>query len=105
MPYDLLTDKSGLNLRPYQLNAIKAAEKAIIEGKNTALIAMRQAQAKQELFSGMIYRFLKTERFRKYFFLLTEHLWANRLMMFSRKSKSEKLLTIDDIYNVKGLER
>ena len=39
MPYDLLTDKSGLNLRPYQLNAIKAAEKAIIEGKNTALIA------------------------------------------------------------------
>ncbi|MBD9340504.1 MAG: hypothetical protein EGQ54_07025 [[Ruminococcus] lactaris] len=28
MPYDLLTDKGGLNLRPYQLNAIKAAEKA-----------------------------------------------------------------------------
>ena len=40
MPYDLLTDKNGLNLRPYQLSAIKAAEEAIISGKQTALLAM-----------------------------------------------------------------
>ena len=27
MPYDLLTDKDGLNLRPYQLNAIRRQRK------------------------------------------------------------------------------
>ena len=40
MPFDFLTDKEGLNLRVYQLNAVKAAEKAVIDGKQTVLLAM-----------------------------------------------------------------
>jgi type I restriction enzyme R subunit len=40
MSYDLLRDKDGLNLRDYQVEAIEATEKAIIDGKRTALIAM-----------------------------------------------------------------
>ena len=42
MPYDLLTDKDGLNLREYQVKAIKAAEKAVIDGQKEVLIAMTE---------------------------------------------------------------
>ena len=70
MPYDLLTDKDGLNLRPYQLNAIKAAEEAVISGKQTALLAMATGTGKTRTVLGMIYRFLKTERFRRILFLV-----------------------------------
>jgi type I restriction enzyme R subunit len=35
MPYDLLRDKDGLNLREYQLKAIQAAETAIINGQRS----------------------------------------------------------------------
>ena len=65
MSYDLLTDKDGLNLRPYQLNAIRAAEEAVINGKQTALLAMATGTGKTRTVLGMIYRFLKTERFRR----------------------------------------
>ena len=33
MPFDLLQDKDGLNLRDYQLRAIQAAEQAIMDGE------------------------------------------------------------------------
>ena len=32
LPYDDLRDKEGLNLRDYQIKAIQAAEKAIMDG-------------------------------------------------------------------------
>ena len=46
MPYDVLRDRDGLNLREYQIRAVQAAEKAIIEGKPTALIAMATGTGK-----------------------------------------------------------
>ncbi|MCI8495814.1 MAG: hypothetical protein HFI74_09085 [Lachnospiraceae bacterium] len=38
--YELLEDSNGLGLRYYQVEAVKAAEKAIAEHKNTVLLAM-----------------------------------------------------------------
>lgn len=38
--YELLEDSDGLGLRYYQVEAVKAAEKAIAEHKNTVLPAM-----------------------------------------------------------------
>ena len=49
MPYDLLTDKDGLNLREYQVKAIKAAEKAVIDGQKEVLIAMATGTGKTVL--------------------------------------------------------
>lgn len=46
MPYDLLTDKDGLNLREYQVKAIKAAEQAVISGQKEVLIAMATGTGK-----------------------------------------------------------
>jgi type I restriction enzyme R subunit len=62
-PYDLLRDKDGLNLREYQIEAIEAAEHAIIEGKSTVLLSMATGTGKTRTILGMIYRFVKTRRF------------------------------------------
>lgn len=104
MPYDLLTDKGGLNLRPYQLNAIKTAEKAVIDGKETVLLAMATGTGKTRTILGMIYRFLKTERFRRILFLVDRTSLGEQTYDVFKEVKMEELLTIDDIYNIKGLE-
>ena len=58
MPFDLLRDKDGLNLREYQIKAIEAAEKAIIAGRTEVLLAMATGTGKTRTVLGMIYRFL-----------------------------------------------
>lgn len=70
MPYDLLRDKDGLNLREYQLKAIKAAENAIVKGQKKILLAMATGTGKTRTVIGMIYRFLKTGRFKRILFLV-----------------------------------
>lgn len=47
LPYDFLRDKDGLNLRQYQLNAIQAAENAVINGQKIFCLPWRQARAKR----------------------------------------------------------
>lgn len=54
MPYDLLRDKDGLSLRNYQIRAIEAAEKAIINGQSSILIAMATGTGKTRTILGMI---------------------------------------------------
>ena len=104
MPYDLLTDKDGLNLRPYQLNAIKAAEKAIVDGKQTVLLAMATGTGKTRTVLGMIYRFLKTERFRRILFLVDRNSLGEQAQDVFKEVRLEDLMTLDDIYNIKELE-
>lgn len=65
MSYDLLRDKDGLSLYEYQVRAIKAAEEAIINGQRNVLLAMATGTGKTRTILGMIYRFLKTGRFRR----------------------------------------
>ena len=97
-------DKDGLNLRPYQLNAIRAAEEAVISGKQTALLAMATGTGKTRTVLGMIYRFLKTERFRRILFLVDRTALGEQAQDVFEEVKMEDLLTLDDIYNIKGLE-
>lgn len=69
-PFDMLRDPDGLNLREYQIRAIEAAEKAIIQGKETVLLSMATGTGKTRTVLGMIYRFLKTNRFKRILFLV-----------------------------------
>ena len=104
MPYDFLTDKDGLNLREYQLNAIKAAEQAIINGKQTALLAMATGTGKTRTVLGMIYRFLKTNRFQRILFLVDRTSLGEQATDVFKEVKLEELMTLDDIYNIKELD-
>lgn len=104
LPYDFLRDPSGLGLRYYQLNAIQAAEKAITEGKKSALLAMATGTGKTRTVLGMIYRFLKTERFRRILFLVDRTELGTQALDVFKEVKIEELMTLDEIYDVKGLE-
>ena len=104
MPYDLLRDKDGLNLRDYQLKAIQAAEHAILNGQQNILLAMATGTGKTRTILGMIYRFLKTGRFRRILFLVDRTSLGEQATDVFEEVKLEELMTLDDIYNIKGLE-
>lgn len=104
MPYDLLTDKDGLNLRDYQVKAIKAAENAVIEGQREVLIAMATGTGKTRTVLGMIYRFLKTNRFKRILFLVDRTSLGEQASDVFKEVKLEELMTLDEIYNIKGLD-
>ena len=104
MSYDLLRDKDGLSLDEYQIQAIKAAEGAIINGQRNVLLAMATGTGKTRIVLGMIYRFLKTGCFRRILFLVDRTSLGEQAADVFKEVKLEDLMTLDDIYNIKGLE-
>ena len=103
-PYDLLRDPDGLGLRDYQIKAVKAVEKAIVSGRQTALLAMATGTGKTRTILGMIYRFLQAERFRRILFLVDRTSLGEQAEDVFREVRLEDLKTLDNIYNIKNLE-
>lgn len=104
MTYEFLIDENGLNLREYQLNAIKAAEDAVIDGKKNILLAMATGTGKTRTVLGLIYRFLKTGRFKRILFLVDRTSLGDQAIDVFKEVKLEGLMTLDKIYNIKGLD-
>ncbi len=104
MSCGLLRDKNGLNLRAYQIRAIEEAEKAVINGQSRILLAMATGTGKTRTILGMIYRFLKTGRFRRILFLVDRTALGEQAADVFREVRLEDLMTLDDIYSIKGLE-
>lgn len=104
LPYDFLSDKDGLNLRQYQLNAIQAAENAVINGQKNILLAMATGTGKTRTVLGMIYRFLKTGRFNRILFLVDRTALGEQAEDVFNEVKLEDLKTLNDIYDIKTLE-
>ena len=104
MPLDLLRDRNGLNLRGYQIRAIEAAEAAVIRGQSSILLAMATGTGKTRTILGMIYRFLKTGRFRRILFLVDRTSLGEQASDVFREVRLEDLMSLDKIYNIKGLE-
>lgn len=102
--YDLLTDKDGLNLRDYQIRAIKAAEQAVLDGKQTVLLSMATGTGKTRTILGMIYRLIKADRFKRVLFLVDRSALGEQAQDVFKEVKLEDLMTLDEIYNIKGLD-
>lgn len=103
-PFDLLRDPDGLNLRKYQINAIEAAEQAVIDGKQTVLLSMATGTGKTRTILGMIYRFIKSDRFKRVLFLVDRTALGEQAEDVFKEVKIEELMTLDSIYNIKGLD-
>lgn len=103
-PFDLLRDPDGLNLREYQIRAIEAVEAAVVEGKQTALLSMATGTGKTRTILGMIYRFIKSDRFKRVLFLVDRTALGEQATDVFREVKIEELMTLDSIYNIKGLD-
>ena len=104
MPYAVLQDPDGLNLRAYQIAAIQAAEKAVLDGRQNILLAMATGTGKTRTVLGMIYRFLKTNRFQRILFLVDRNSLGMQAHDVFKDVKLEELMSLNQIYNIKGLD-
>ncbi len=101
--YSILTDKDGLNLRYYQIEAIQAVEDAIAQGEKRALLSMATGTGKTRTILGMIYRFLKAKRFRRILFLVDRTALGDQALDVFTEVTLEGLMTLDEIYDIKQL--
>ena len=103
MSADFLADKNGLNLREYQLRAVEAAERAVKNGAQTVLLAMATGTGKTRTVLGMMYRFLKSGRFRRILFLVDRNALGTQALDVFKDVKLEELHPLDEIYAINGL--
>ena len=101
--YELLQDTNGLGLRYYQIEAIKAAEKAIAEHQNAVLLAMATGTGKTRTVLGMIYRFLSAKRFKRILYLVDRTALGDQTMDTFKEVKLEDLKTLNQLYDIKDL--
>lgn len=92
-----------LRLRDYQENAIRAVEAALEAGAPRALLAMATGTGKTRTIIGLIYRFLKTERFRRVLFLVDRTALGQQAQDAFDEAPLEQNHTLSQIYNVATL--
>lgn len=101
--YEILEDPNGLSLRYYQIEAIKAAEKAIAEKKDAVLLAMATGTGKTRTVLGMIYRFLSAKRFKRILYLVDRTALGDQTMDTFKEVRLEDLKTLNQLYDIKDL--
>ncbi|WP_353736185.1 type I restriction-modification system endonuclease [Clostridium sp. ZBS14] len=104
LSFEFLQSSNSVGLRYYQVEAIKAVEKAIIDGKKTALITMATGTGKTRTVLGLIYRLLKTNRYRRILFLVDRTSLGDQALDTFKEVKLEDLKTLNQIYNINGLD-
>lgn len=102
-PYDLLRDPNGLNLRPYQIRAIEATEKALADGHRSILLSMATGTGKTRTLLAMIYRFLAAKRFKRILFLVDRNVLGKQALDVFKDVKLEDLQTLYNIYPINSL--
>ena len=93
-----------LKLRPYQEQAIRAVEKAIAANSRTALLAMATGTGKTRTIIGLIYRFLKAERFKRILFLVDRTSLGDQAQGAFDEAILEQNLPLSKHYNIAELE-
>ncbi len=92
-----------LKLRDYQQSAIKATENALAQRIRSALLAMATGTGKTRTIIGLMYRFLKTERFRRILFLVDRTALGQQAIDAFNEAPLEQSHTLSKIYNVAEL--
>ena len=94
----------GFSLRPYQEQAIRAAEASIRAGQRSILLAMATGTGKTKTCVALIYRLLKAQRFRRILFLVDRSVLGEQAANAFKDTRMEKLQTFADIFGIKELE-
>jgi type I restriction enzyme R subunit len=93
-----------LGLRDYQHEAILAVEKAIVDGRRTALLAMATGTGKSLTAIGLCYRLLKTKRVRRILFLVDRTSLGQQASDAFKDARIETNRTFAEIYEIKELK-
>ena len=92
-----------LNLREYQINAVKAIERAIASGQRECLVAMATGTGKTRTVIGLIYRMLKVKRFKRILFLVDRNTLGEQSQNAFKDARLEQNRLFTDIYDLKEL--
>lgn len=92
-----------LKLRDYQVKAIHAVENALARDVRRALLAMATGTGKTRTIIGLMYRFLKAERFRRILFLVDRTALGQQAIDAFNEAPLEQNQTLSKIYNVAEL--
>ena len=101
----LLSDEpfGYLKLRDYQQEAITTTEHALARGIRSALLAMATGTGKTRTIIGLMYRFLKAERFGRILFLVDRTALGQQAIDAFNEAPLEQNHTLSKIYNVAEL--
>ncbi|MEL6260873.1 MAG: type I restriction-modification system endonuclease [Cyanobacteria bacterium J06626_6] len=94
----------GFELRPYQKNAILAVEAALAEDQRRLLLAMATGTGKTKTCIALVYRLLKTKRFRRVLFLVDRTSLGEQAAGAFQETRMESLQTFSNIFEIKSLE-
>lgn len=92
-----------LRLRDYQQHAIAAVEHALAAGQSQCLLAMATGTGKTRTIIGLMYRFLKAERFRRILFLVDRTALGDQAQDAFNEAPLEGGMPLSKIYNVAEL--
>jgi len=95
-------DMSALGLRYFQEDAVRAVEKAIVNGQQEMLLAMATGTGKTRTAIGLMFRLIQSKRFNRVLFLVDRRsLGAQALGAFEDTRINDH--TFNSIFGVKGL--
>lgn len=92
-----------LGLRDYQQKAIQAVEHSLENGQRECLLAMATGTGKTRTIIGLMYRFLKAERFKRILFLVDRTALGEQALDSMQEAKLEQNHTLSSIYNIATL--
>ena len=93
-----------LGLRDYQICAVKKIEAALEKGKREMLLAMATGTGKTLTAIGLLYRLIKTDRFRCILFLVDRNALGEQAEDKFKETRLEDLQTFDQIFDLKGVK-
>jgi len=94
----------GFELRHYQIKAIAAIEDALKQDRRSLLLAMATGTGKTKTCIALIYRLLKTKRFRRVLFLVDRTSLGQQAIAAFKETRMELQQVFTDIYEVKELK-
>lgn len=92
-----------LKVRPYQQKAIETVEAVFAENRRSALLAMATGTGKTHTIIGLMYRFLKAERFKRILFLVDRTALGQQALDAFNEALLEQNHTLSKIYNIAEL--
>lgn len=92
-----------LPLRDYQHEAIRAIESALAEGQREVLLAMATGVGKTRTSIGLVYRLVKSRRFRRVLFMVDRTALGEQAANAFKDVRLESQQTFADIFDVKEL--
>jgi len=93
-----------LDLRDYQNRAIQKVEEALGKEQRAMLLAMATGTGKTRVAIGLVYRLIKSNRFKRILFLVDRNALGEQAEDKFKETRLEDLLTFDQIFDLKGVD-